>query len=150
MLYDLNTILGRENFKVRCNQLYTKSKGKRVVVELTEKQTQTTNQNKYLHVIIRYLALQLGYSEKFAKDSFFKYEANKDTFFLGWETSPLTMSKQPKLRHSSDLSEEEMSLCIDRFITWSAQVAGVALPRPEEKAFVTECAIEVEKNKRFL
>ena len=72
------------------------------------------------------------------KDIFAK---EKDDAFLGHITF---------LRSSSELSQDEMNLSIERFRNWSAKEAGIYLPEPNEQDLLVECEIEIERNKNFI
>ena len=54
MLYDLKNPLDRERFKRRCNALLKKQ----CVVELSEKMKRSSQQNRYLHLLLGYLAME--------------------------------------------------------------------------------------------
>lgn len=150
MIFDSYSALSWQQFLAKVEHVKQKADKQRIVVELTEKRPRSLDQNAYLHVIIRYLALQLGYSEEYTKTAFFKLSANKDSFFIGWEVNEQAQYRYPKTRHLNELTQDEVSICIDRFIKWAYDNVGIVLPPPHDKAFVNECAIEVERNKRYL
>ena len=52
--------------------------------------------------------------------------------------------------HPADLTTEEMSLSIDCFKDWSAQVAEIALPDADNEAQIAAAQVEVERNKRWI
>ena len=51
---------------------------------------------------------------------------------------------------AADLTQEEMTLSIDRFRYWSVSVAGIYLPSPEDGEMLTYAMQEVERNKEFI
>lgn len=122
MTYDLTNPLHRRQFLARVRKLY--SEGHKV--ELSDKSVRTLRQNAYLHCLVRITAFETGVTEAYAKDEYFKRQANKDAFVTEVE-DPITGERTQTLRSSSSLSVEEMSSCIDRFRTW-ASVHGIYLP----------------------
>ena len=122
MLYDLRNPLDRERFKRRCNALYQKQG----IVDLSEKTKRSSQSNRYLHLILSYLAIETGNTLDYVKEVFYKRTANKELFLR--EKEDEILGKVEYLRSSADLSKEEMTLSIDRFRDWSSQTAGVYLP----------------------
>lgn len=145
MLYDLNNILDRERFKRRTSVLYEK----RVVVELAEKTMRSTSQNRYLHLLLGYLAMETGNTLEYVKEQFYKRSANPGIFI---------MTKEDKLlggvttwtRSSADLTKEEMRVSIDRLRDWSSQVAGIYLPTANEQSFLSMIEVEMSRQQSYL
>ena len=127
MIYNLNDPLHRQQFKLRVQNLYKKGK----VVELVDKSVRTVNQNSYLHVLIRILAVETGVTESYAKDEYFKRQANPDTF-VEKIIDPISKEEKESLKESSKLSVDELSKCIDRFRMWSEE-QGIYLPEAHLK-----------------
>lgn len=145
MIYNLSDPLQKEQFKLRCNKLYSESK----TVELTEKVgKRTLKQNSYLHLILSYFALQYGESMEFVKVEFFKKLVNPDTFIL--EKEDRILGKVKFLRSSAVLTTKEMTDCIERFRNWAAKEACIYLPAPNEHDMVGAMRMEVEKNKKWI
>ena len=86
----------------------------------------TLSQNSYLHVLCRILAIEIGVTEKYAKDVYFKQLANPDLFIRD-ESDSLTGMKIQRLRSTSELTTEEMSKAINTFRHWSEE-QGYYLP----------------------
>lgn len=127
MTYDLANPLHREQFKRYVNKLFTGKKK----VELIDKSVRTLLQNSYLHVLCRIMAVETGVTEKYAKEEYFKHQANPDIFVKEME-DPLTGEVKEILGDSSDLSVKEMAIAIDKFRMWAAQ-QGVYLPEAHLK-----------------
>lgn len=142
MLYDLRNPLDRERFKRRCNALYSKQG----IVDLTEKTQRSSNQNRYIHLLIGYLAIETGNSLDYVKEIFYKRAANKELFIR--EKEDEILGKVEYLRSSADLSKEEMTLSIDRFRNWSSQTAGIYLPAANEQEFLASIEYEMSKYKQ--
>lgn len=146
MLYDLSIELQAENFKRRCNTLYKK----RCVVELSEKRPQrTTRQNAYLHAALGYFGLQFGYTIDEVKTWYFKDICNPE-LFVRYKTDVITGERRKAHRSSAELTTEEMTLAIERFRNWAADVTGVYIPSPDEHRLVEQMEIEVMRGKLYL
>ena len=146
MLYDLSIELQAENFKKRCNALFKK----KCIVDLTEKKPQRTlRQNAYLHAALGYFGLQFGYRTDEVKDWYFKETCNPD-LFVRKVTDVITGAERKVLRSSADLDKEQMTMAIDRFRNWAADVAGVYIPSPEEHRMVEQMEIEIQRAKLYL
>lgn len=144
MLYDLRNPLDRERFKRRCNALYQKQG----IVYLSEKTQRSSNQNRFLHLLCGYLAMETGNTLDYVKEVFYKRTANKELFLR--EKEDEILGKVEYLRSSADLSKEEMTLSIDRFRDWSSQTAGVYLPAANEQEFLASIEYELSKYKQWV
>lgn len=124
--------------------------GCKKVVEYKEKQTERTmRQNAYAHVAISYFALQIGESVEYCKRRYFKYTCNPD-IFVREKTDKVTGERVLELRSFRELTKDETSLAIERFLKWSSEVAGIYIPSPEDTAQVRRMEMEVENNRRYL
>lgn len=144
MIYDLKNPLDRERFKKKANDLYKRQ----VMVELSEKTKRSPQANRFLHLLISYLAIETGNTSDYAKEVFYKRAANKALFVR--EKDDEYLGKVEYLRSSADLSKEEMALSIDRFRDWSSQTAGIYLPAANEQAFLESIEYELSRNKQWL
>jgi hypothetical protein len=144
MLYDLKNPLDRERFKRRCNALFTKQG----IVELSEKTQRSTQQNRYLHLLLGYLAIETGNTMDYAKEVFYKRTANKELFVREKEDDIL--GRIEYLRSSAELSKEEMTLSIDRLRDWSSQTAGIYLPAANEQEFLASIEYELSKYRQWV
>ena len=144
MLYDLKNPLDRERFKRRCNALFEK----RGIVELSEKTKRSNQSNKYLHLLLGYLAIETGNSIDYVKEVFYKRNANP-AIFVQIKDDEL-LGKVEYLRSSASLSQEEFSTSIDRLRDWSSQVAGIYLPSPNEEQFLASIEVEMSRYKQWL
>jgi hypothetical protein len=144
MLYDLRNPLDRERFKRRCNALFEK----RGIVDLSEKTQRSSQQSKYLHLILSLLAIETGNSIDYVKEIFYKRTANKELYVREKEDGIL--GKVEYLRSSADLSKEEMTLSIDRLRDWSSQVAGIYLPAANEQEFLASIEYEMSRYRQWI
>lgn len=144
MLYDLKNPLDRERFKRRCNALFKKQ----CVVELSEKMKRSSQQNRYLHLLLGYLAMETGNSLDYAKEVFYKRTANREIFVR--EKDDELIGRTEYLRSSADLTTEEFSMSIDRLRDWSSQTAGIYLPSPSEEEFLASIEYEMSRQQRWI
>jgi hypothetical protein len=144
MLYDLKNPLDRERFKRRCNALFQKQG----IVELSERVKRSSQSNRYLHLIIGYLAMETGNTLEYAKEVFYKRTANRELFVR--EKEDEFLGKTEYLRSSAELTQEEFSLSIDRFRDWSSQTAGIYLPSPNEEQFLESIEFEMNRHQRWM
>ena len=112
---------------------------------LVDESKRTYNQNSYLHVLIRLMALNTGVKEGYAKEIYFKKLANPH-LFITKAIDPVTDEEIESLRSSSELTVEEMSLAINNFRHW-AEENGYYLPDAtfdeEERAAFKSAADEL-------
>lgn len=147
MRYDLSNPLHRASLPKRVEQLL--SRADPVIVELREcKPTRTSQQNKYLHVILAYFATQYGESADYVKQIIFKRFVNADLFAVT-HTDRL-LGEIETLRSSRDLTADEMTTAIERFRNWSAKEAGIYIPSASETRLLQLAEIEIERNAKFL
>ena len=146
MLYDLTNIMDVQAAKTKLAGLIKRG----CLVELSEKKARRSlSQNNYLHLILSYFACRSGNTLEWVKMNYYKLECNRSLFVR--EKWDATLQRPVGyVRSSADLTTEEMSLSIDRFKDWSAQVAEIALPDAEDAAQIAAAQVEVERNKRWI
>lgn len=144
MLYDLKNPLDRERYKRRCNALFKKQG----IVELSERTIRSNQSNRYLHLLLGYLAIETGNTLDYAKEVFYKRNANREIFVREKEDEYL--GKVEYLRSSASLTQEEFSTSIDRLRDWSSQVAGIYLPSPNEEQFLASIEVELSRYKQWI
>ena len=143
MQYDLANNLQRQTFIARCKALLDKG----VVVDLAERTFRSRNQNSYLHLLIGVVAMETGTTVAYAKEWYFKKLCNKDLFVT---TRADRYAGQVELvRSSADLTQEEMSMAIDRFKRWGSE-NGIYMPSPGDESLLREIAIEMGRNRSYL
>lgn len=145
MIYNLSNDFDKQRFKVRCNALY-KQGG---VVDLTAKKEQRTiPQNRYLHLILGWFAIETGSTLGFVKQEYFKRHINPDLFVV--EIDDKHLGKVSVLRSSRDLNTAEMTTAIERFRNWSSAEAGVYLPSPDEKQYLDFIEAQADYHNLYL
>lgn len=145
MLYDANNPIDVQRAKTKFDAII-ESKS---VFELTEKKMKSYSQNNYAHLIIGYLALELGEERDYVKQNYFKKAANKD-LFVETRYDERTKQNYEVVRSFSKLNSEETTLAIDRFRTFASKVCGVYLPEPNEDEFLKHITLELERQKRYI
>lgn len=144
MKYDLSNDLQRGQFNVRVANLLKKGG----VVELKECKARSLRQNSFLHVALGYFAAQTGNTLEYVKQYYYKRLVNPDIFRR--ERDDKYLGHIEVWRSSASLTQEEMSLSIDRFRNWAANEAGIYIPSPDDARLVQLMEIEIEKYKEYL
>lgn len=138
--------LSKEQFKARSAMLLEKSNG---IVELTAKKPKRSDQqNKYLHVILGYFAMETGNTLEWVKQQYFKKLVNAEIFIREQEDKYL--GKIKILRSSAELDSAEMTTAIDRFRNWASAEAGVYLPSANEEEMLSLMEVEISRYKQYL
>lgn len=107
-----------------------RAREKGIYVEITEKAEQTQNQNNYLHLCLAYFANYFGYTPDYVKVNFFKGIVNRDLFVV---TRKDRFGRDyVDMRHSYELTKDEISLAIDRWVKWCAETADFPMPDPDD------------------
>lgn len=99
------------------------------------------SQNSYLHLLIGYLAAEVGEDQEVIKDVY--KMVNKAIYY---QEHNLFGVKFKSARSSADLSVDEMTLTIDQFRAWSAE-QGYPLPAATDKAWLMEIENEIERSR---
>ena len=105
------------------------------------------SQNRYLHLLIGWYAIETGYSMEEVKVDIFKRLCNRDIF----------IRQRPNrfgviidyLRSSNDLDTAEMTTAIGRFRNYAASM-GIYLPEPDEQEHLLVIEQQMERNKTYL
>lgn len=143
MIYDLRNNLDQERFRTKTLALLNKG----VAVELTEKTGRTSNQNRYLHVILGVVAMDTGNTLDYTKQEYFKRLVNPDIFVV--EKEDKFAGKVSVLRSSRELTVEEMRVAIDRFQRWAAE-NGIYIPEPGDEERLRDIEIEMGRLRQWL
>ena len=144
MLYDLHNELHRSAFRARCNALYRKGG----VVELTDRSRRTPAQNRYLHLILGWFAVEYGETVRYVKEEYFKRLVNPDLFVT--RRHDRWLGDVTLLRSTRDLTTSELSQAVDRFRDWSSRDAGIYLPEASEEEMLRSMEVEVNRMSRYI
>ena len=144
MMYDLSNSLELKSFKLRVKKL-EESKS---MVELTEKKARSLNQNAYCHLAISYFALQIGLPTQEVKEVYFKNYCNHELFVRKRYDKILNVERE-YLRSTTELTKEEMSVAIDRFLKFASE-QGVYIAPSDEYIAILHMQHEVQRNQKYL
>ncbi|MDB0600292.1 hypothetical protein PL373_13330 [Tenacibaculum maritimum] len=146
MIYNAQRPSDVESAEKRFNSLIEGKKR----FELTEKKgNKTPNQNRYLHLILGFFALESGYTMDYVKREFFKIECNLEIFKV---VQNGIFGEVEGLRSWANLDTREAALSITRFRNWSSNTAGIYLPEANEIEFLKSIEEQLSKynNKEFI
>lgn len=144
MLYDLSKDIDVSRIQKRISELLKKG----ALVELSEKREASLSQNAYLHLLLGYIATEVGETLEYVKERYYKLECNRDLFVK--ERKDKIVGDTRYIRSTSELDSSEKSLSIERLRDWSSQTLSLYLPEPNEEGFLREIKLELSRNKRFL
>lgn len=144
MIYDLSNDLEERSFALRVERLRAAG----AMVELTEKKARSLSQNSYCHVAISYFALQMGITSAEAKEVFFKGVCNADIFTRKRYSEALEREYN-YLRSTADLTKEEMSTAIDRFLKFAAE-NGIYIASPDDYVGMLHMEHDVQMSQKYL
>lgn len=146
MFYDANKPIDVQRAIVKFKHLIEKKK----TFELTQKkEKRTLNQNRYLHLILSFFALEYGETLEYVKLEFFKKLVNKQIFEyerINVKTGEIRID----YRSSASLNTKEMTDAIERFRNYSSKEAGVYLPTPEEGIMLKEIELQIKNNEQWI
>ena len=143
MLYDLASPADIERLRLKVESDIKR----KAVVEYTRKEQRTSNQNRYLHLILGVVAMETGNDLQFTKEQYFKRLVNP-ALFVKWKQDAIA-GKVAYLLSSRDLTTEQMSEAIDRFKRWAAE-NGIYIPDQEDAARLQDIEIQMARMRRYL
>lgn len=129
------------NFKIESDQVKAKKRFNQLIdkearIELLEKNgTKNPSQNRYLHLLLGWFALEYGDSIQYVKQELFKKQINPALFktqYINKKTGEI----REDWRSWADLNKEDAALSITRFKDWASKEAGIDLPDPDEREFI--------------
>jgi len=132
MKYDLTNPVDKQRFEDRSNKLFEK----KAFIELREIfPVRTNQQNKYMHVLFSYFAIEYGETAQYVKQFFFKQLVNKEIFKTEF-VNPVNGNVREEWRSTKELDTKELTIAIDRFRDYASKEAGIYLPEPHEEEFL--------------
>ena len=151
MIFNLKNEVDRVRYKDYCNGLYSDAQKTRnaFIVEVKKKHSpRSIAQNSYLHVCLAYFASEFGYNLEEVKYNIFKKIVNQDIF------SKQRVSKRGQMvtywRSTADLDTKELTDAIERFRNYSAMVAGLYIPEPNEEDALLEAQKQIALYEKYL
>lgn len=141
MLYDLSNELDRERLKARI----AKDLEKRTAIDYSEHKFKTSQQNRYLHLLIGVVAMEYGTSIEYAKAEYFKRLVNHEIFAYT-EADKVLGREVEKLKSITKIPIEELSKAIDKFKLWGRE-NGMRMPEANEKELLRLLEIELGRQR---
>ena len=133
MFYDLSNPTELKSAQSRFSFLVAAEKK----INLSEKRRKRTfRQNRYLHLLLGWFAVETGFTLSEAK---YIYKKQSKEIFV------YTKKDVKFFRSSADLNTKEMTITIDRFRNYSNITAGIYLPEANETEFLNHIENELEK-----
>ena len=146
MLYDLRNSVDSVYFREKARELADAQKD---VVELSKKtMRRTIKQNAYLHVCLALFASEFGQTLEEVKVDVFKRTVN-NALFTGRRKNRRG-EDVAYLKSSSELTTAELTTAIERFRNFSAQIAGLYIPAPEERDALLEAQKQINVYQNYL
>lgn len=134
----------------QAQEYFNKLVSNRSVVEINKKfPHRTYSQNNYLHLLLSYTAMEYGETMEYFKEYIWKRYINKD-IFLSKYTNPKTGEVRDDWRSSADLTTQEMSIAVDRLISFANKEMGIELPEANNYDLIRYMENEIEKGKRYV
>lgn len=143
MLYDLSNTFQL----MQAETYFEKLKESACVIELRKKVKRSLNQNRYLHLILSWFAVETGYTLEDVKREYFKKLCNPEIFLKEDKGS---LGEIISIKSSADLDSNEMTTAIERFRNWSAKEAGIYLPEANEDEWLRHIEIEISKHEKWI
>lgn len=139
MIYNPNIPIDLQRAKDRFKWLISKGK----TFELKEKrQKRSLSQNRYLHLLFEWFAIETGYTADEVKQEIFKKHINADIFYVEQVDNIISIERW---RSTADLKTDEVTICIDRFRDFASKELGIYLPEPNDLAIINQMENELNK-----
>jgi len=146
MKYNLKNKIDQQKFKARGNELWEEG----AFVELRKiNQSRTPQQNKYLHVLLGFFAVNYGDEMSYVKEEIFKKVVNPEIFITEF-ANRITGEIRQGIRSTKSLDTVEMTLAIGRFRDYATKEGVCYLAAPGELEMLREMEIEMEKVKQYI
>lgn len=144
MIYDPKNPIDQQRARKRFESLIKNGK----VFTLNELTSKSISQNNYLHLLINFVAIELGEDAAYVKEYVYKKCANSDIFVIKKHDRFMNVDVD-FLKSTSDITKEELSRSIDRFRNFASSVLDIYLPEPHDEEFLNNIKVEIERNKYF-
>lgn len=128
MLFDPNTQHGYD----KAIKYIEKIKAENGLGELTSKASKSANQNSYLHIVIRYIAVHESRTEEYVKQKYVKEVICRDIFLIRSRYDRVLNKFEDNFKSTRKLTKEEASLAIDRIINWANITLDLHIPSVDE------------------
>lgn len=146
MKYNLNNPIDQQRYKERADSLLEK----KCIVELREiKPNRSLSQNRYLHLLIGWFAVEYGETMDYVKQEIFKKVVNKELFLTVFQNRK-TGKVREDYKSTASLDSRELTLAIERFRNWSSKESGIYLPQANETEYLAQVEIEMDRVKAYI
>ncbi len=147
MIFNLSKEIDRKRLTERVKSLCEKQSKR---VELIEKkQRRTIQQNKYIHLLFAWFAIEYGETIEYVKQVMFKQLVNPELFKTEY-VNRKTGEVRESWKSTADLDTRQMTLAVDRFRNYASKEAGIYLPEADEREFLENIEQEVERYKEYI
>ncbi len=147
MIFNLSKEIDRRRLTERVKVLCEKQSKR---VELIEKkQRRTIQQNKYIHLLFTWFAIEYGETIEYVKQVIFKQLVNPELFKTEY-VNRKTGEVRESWKSTADLDTKQMTLAVDRFRNYASKEAGIYLPEADEREFLENIEQEVERYKEYI
>jgi len=109
----------------------------------------SNDQNSYVHLIMSWYALELGYSNEYMKQVIVKEVICPDIFLIE-RTSHKTGEVYTDKLSFAELTKEQLTAVITKIRNHASIESGVYLPDSTDLAAMSFMAIEIKKNEQYL
>lgn len=147
-IYDPRSDHDLKKAKTRLTQLVKKGKPFKIE-EITKRSLKS---NAKLHVLLSYLALELGYTLAYTKLNIWKMKWCRSTFYIE-KVNEKNREIYHEVRSSADLTDEEMSHCIGILIEKSLSECNITFPNPNSPTYDSDMIMmqkEIYQNEKYI
>lgn len=148
MIYNPKSDHSTQKARKRFEQLIEKGRP----FELKEITKRSLKSNAFLHVLLSYLALELGYTLAYVKLNLYKMKWNRATYYVD-TVNEKTGEVYKSVRSSADLNDEEFSHATGVLIEKAFSECGVIFPDKDSETYDDDLLImqqEVWNNQKYL
>ena len=144
-IFNTNNQIGLDRFNDWVKSVIDKKKR----VKCEDLKLKTLPQNAYLHLCLQWFALETGYTTEWVKEEIFKKEFNP-AIFLKEMVNKKNGEVYSITRSWADLTKEEASIAIERFLIRAYLKYDILLPDPKDLPSIGYIKEELERNSQYL
>lgn len=142
--------LSNKEEKQQATDYFNKLVEKKSIVEIKKcLNRRTYAQNNYLHLLLSYVALEIGEELEWFKSEIWKKIIAPDIFKTEYKNIK-TGEVREDWKSSADLDTKEMTIAVERLMNWSAKELGILLPLATDIHELRSIENHIEINKNYL
>lgn len=131
-------------------EYFDQLKERKALVDITRKfGNRTLNQNRYVHLLLSYCALQYGEHMEYFKQTIWKQVVAPEVFKSTYKNR-ITGEEREDWRSSADLSTKEMTDAIEALRHFASKELGIYLPDASDTVNIQRIENELELNRQYL